>query len=413
MSRGAIHLKFVLLAVIAVSLGGCTSSESTVIAPRPMLVKLQPVSREEVNDSTTFMGTMKSRKSITLQPQVAGHITTIFVTAGALVAQGAPIIQIDPEKQLESVHSFSAAADASEQDRQTGEQTLRSLQASRLSKEADVKFFKQQVERYSSLHEQGAVAKESVDTFIDKLSVAKADLAGVDAQIEAQKSANLKMSRVAKQSDASRKEQQVQLQYFTVRAPFAGVVGDIPPKLGEYVDSNSKLTTITQNQPLEAYINIPAERSPSLKMGLPVELLDSNNKRIGQATVTFISPHVDTDTQSILIKALYDNSSGLLRSDQAVTARVVWSRQPQLLVPTFSVSHISGQDFVFVAEPAAAPQMIARQKPVVLGDIQDNKYVVKSGLQDGENIVVSGVQNLTDKTPILADRGDEASPARR
>ena len=79
-----------------------------------------------------------------------------------------------------------------------------------------------------------------------------------------------------------------------------------------------------------------------------------------------------------------------------MTTKIVWDRKQHLLVPTVSVMHISGQDFVFAAEESAAGQFVARQKPVTLGDIVDNSYLVKSGLQGSDKIVVSDVQNLYD-----------------
>ncbi len=68
------------------------------------------------------------------------------------------------------------------------------------------------------------------------------------------------------------------------------------------------------------------------------------------------------------------------------------------MVPTTSVAHLAGQDFVFVAEGKG--QLVAKQKAVVLGDIIGNNYVVVSGVSKGERIVTSGIQNLSDGIPI-------------
>ena len=109
-----------------------------------------------------------------------------------------------------------------------------------------------------------------------------------------------------------------------------------------------------------------------------------------------VSPQVSDENQSVLVKAIYPNNGDKLRSNQQVTTKIVWDRKQHLLVPTMSVMHISGQDFVFAAEEAASGQCVARQKPVTLGDIVDNSYLVKSGLKGSDKIVVSDVQNLYD-----------------
>jgi multidrug efflux pump subunit AcrA (membrane-fusion protein) len=364
----------------------------------PTAVKMAVLAAEPVDETSTYMGTARSRKSAVLQPRVSGNIISIFAHAGDFVSPGAALVQIDPEKQAASVLSFDAANRSSAADRQTAEHNLHSLEATEISKIANMKFLEQEVQRYTWLSTQGAVAKETVDDFWAKHRSSEGELQSVQAQIRAQKSAIAKMDQMVKQTAASAKEQKVQLRYYTVTAPFAGTVGDIPLKLGEYVDSTTKITTVTENRPLEVYISVPAEKAAALRKGMLVRLSDSDGTSVGDATIFFISPVAD-ETQTVTVKALYDNSSERLRSNQTVTAKIVWKRDDNLVVPTYAVSHVSGQDFVFVAD-GNGTKMVAKQKPVVLGEIVGNNYVVKSGLQAGERLITSGVQSLIDGAPI-------------
>ena len=65
-----------------------------------------------------------------------------------------------------------------------------------------------------------------------------------------------------------RKTQEEQLAYYTIRAPYDGVVGDIPVHVGDYVVAQRTiLTTVDENRDLEAYIYIPTERSSLARMG--------------------------------------------------------------------------------------------------------------------------------------------------
>jgi hypothetical protein len=61
---------------------------------------------------------------------------------------------------------------------------------------------------------------------------------------------------------------------------------------------------------------------------------------------------------------------------------------------------VSGQDFIFVAVAGPGDKMIAKQKPVKLGDIIGDSFKVISGVLPGETIVTSGVQNLSDGATI-------------
>lgn len=200
--------------------------------------------------------------------------------------------------------------------------------------------------------------------------------------------------------DAQINQQQVQLKYFSVFAPVDGIVGDIPVHVGDRVTNTTLLTTIDERRGLELYLPIPSDRAKELKMGAPVEILDAAGNVILTTKVYFISPQVDTSTQSVLAKAPVDQTADKrLRSQQLVRARITWNTQPGITIPVVAVSRISGQFFAFVAEQKDGKE-VARQIPLTLGDISGNDYKVISGLKAGDDVVVSGGQNLADGMPI-------------
>ena len=148
-------------------------------------------------------------------------------------------------------------------------------------------------------------------------------------------------------------QQQVQLRYYTISAPTAGIVGDVPARVGMQVSTSTLLTTIDQNDTLEVYVSVPIERSGDLKTGLPIKVMSSDGKdTLAMTTVGFISPRVDESTQSILVKGTVRNPDGALRSSQFVRARIVWKTAHGLVVPVTAVARVNGQYFVFVAESA-------------------------------------------------------------
>ncbi len=87
------------------------------------------------------------------------------------------------------------------------------------------------------------------------------------------------------------------------------------------------------------------------------------------------------------------------RNDQVVHLRVVWRQVERTTIPVTAVARLGGQSFVFVAE-ARGKQFFALQKPVRLGDIEDNNYIVLDGLKPGEKLITSGVQMLADGMPV-------------
>lgn len=375
--------------------------------PPKVPVQLATVESGIIEDRDEYVARLESRNSVNLQPQVQGRITNIFVNSGDNVQQGSALMQIDSREQQAAVNSVDAAAQAARSQLQNAIATLKSLQAERLSNVADVNLNQQEYERYSSLAAQGAVSQQIRQQYQNRLATAKARLNAIEAQIKAQEASVNQAEKALQQQKANTTQQQVQLQYYTVSAPIAGQVGDLIVKEGDVVNTTTQLTSITQNNPLQIEISIPQERAAELRKGMPVELVDNQGKILGRSQVFFISPNVNQNTQSILVKATFDNSNNQLRASEYVNARVIWQRSPGVLIPATSVVRLAGETFVYVAKKPSAsqdkPEYIAKQRRIKLGDIRGNNYQVLEGLRAGERIIISGILNLTDGAPIMPD----------
>jgi RND family efflux transporter MFP subunit len=347
------------LCLAALAAPGCTGGRQAAAGPPPMgpvAVSLQTVEPKPVDQSTEFVATLRSRRSSEIRPQVEGIITRILVRSGAKVSAGTPLLQIDPAKQ---------------------EATVSNAAAQRVAQEAAVKYAEQEYERQRKLFAGGLVSREALDTATTTLDTARASLKALEAQEQ--------VSRV-------------ELHYYTVAAPTGGIVGDIPVRVGDRVITSTVLTTIDENLGLEAYIYVPVERSHDLRPGLTVRLVDDRGDVLEQTALSFISPQVDDRTQAVLVKAPVPAGHGF-RTEQFVRARIVWSTAPALTVPVLAVSRINGQYLVFVAEHGDKG-LVARQRPLRVGDVIGNDYVVLDGLKAGDQIVVSGIQKLADGVPV-------------
>ncbi len=325
-----------------------------------MPVQVAPVTMNPVPQSDTYVSTIKSRRSATLQPQVEGHLTRILVKSGDAVRAGQVLMTIDPLKQVA---------------------TLQQQQGTQAQKNAVYEFNKIEVERQRKLYAEGITSKDALDNAEQAFANSKGDYSAAVAQTQTQKE---------------------QLAYYQIRAPFAGIVGDIPVHVGDYVQVTTLLTTVDENAELEAYIYIPAERATDIHMGLPVEILSSGgngDQVLAKSTISFISPQVDNGLQSILAKAEVPRTLAMLRNSQLVKARIVWSTSPKTTVPVLAVTRIGGQAFVYVAQPKDKG-FICRQVPVVLGDTIGNNYPVLSGLNAGDKVIISGIQFLADGVPV-------------
>lgn len=338
--------------------GGFPAMGVEVLTPEP----------RSIEQTTEYIGTVKSRRSTTIQPQAEGFITRIAVRSGDRVRAGAVLMEVDSASQ---------------------QATVANLQSLRAAREADVAFARQQDQRMRTLLEAGAVSARELEQATTALQTSEAQLQAVDAQI---------------------RQQQVELAYHRVTAPTAGVVGDIPVRVGDRVTRATPLTTIDDNEGLEVYLNVPVALAPDLRVGLPVRLMTDGGEGLATETLTFVAPSVDETTQTVLAKAAIATNVSGLRTAQYVRARIVWRDEPGLTVPIVSVTRINGRYFVFVAETAEG-QTVARQRPVDLGGMVGNDYVVRSGLSAGDRLIVSGVQKIGDGMPVSPQPAATSSEA--
>jgi RND family efflux transporter MFP subunit len=307
--------------------------------------------------ASEFISTVRSLHSTTVQPQVDGRITRIFVKSGQAVRVGTPLVQLDQEKQTA---------------------TVQSAESQRAGRVADVAYWKNQVERLQALLKAGAISQNELDTAVHNLRTAEANLATLDAQV---------------------REGRVQLEYYRVTAPTAGVVGDISVREGDRVTTQTEITTIDDKAGLEAYIQVPVGQAPDLRVGLTTQILDADGKVVATNPISFVAPRVEPETQTVLAKALLKDAPPGVRVQQFVKVRVIWRSAPGLTVPVTAVSRVSGQYFCFVAEQGPNG-LVARQRPITVGEIRGNEYMVTGGLKAGEKLIVSGVQKIADGAPV-------------
>ena len=389
-------------AVISVLLVSCSANAPQAGGSSAVPVPIAAVETGTVTDSSDYVANLQSRQSVTLQPRVDGYVQEIYVKAGDRVEAGAPILRIDPARQQAAFQQSVAVVASSQADFESARATLAQLQAAKESTLSSLDFNQKEFKRYSDLVSQGAIAKQKLDEVSNNLRNSRAELGKIDAQITAQQS---NINSAATRIEASRAgaiQQEVQLDFYTVTAPFAGIVGDIPIKVGDNVNSATQLTTVTQNQVLEVQISVPVENAPRLKMGQPVELVDTQDKPLVKGNIAFISPNINPQNQSVLVKANFNNANNQLKANQFVRARLIWSSRSGVLVPTSAISRLGGQDFIFVAESSTdGKSQIANQKPVKLGKITGNKQEVLEGLKPTDKIITGNILQLRNGAPIM------------
>ena len=323
----------------------------------PTPVTMVTLDAKPIEQASEFIATLRSLRSATIQPEVDGVITRIFVKPGERVGVGAPLLQINADKQQANV---------------------RSTEANRAGVAADVEYWRNQVKRLEALVAAGAISQQEFQQAQNSLRTAEARLGALEAQV---------------------REGRVELEYYRVNAPQAGVIGDITLRVGDRVTSSTVITTVDDNSSMEADIQVPLDRSPDLRVGLPVQILDSDGKPAVTNPISFVAPRVDDRTQTVLVKAQLRDAPPRMRAQQFARARVIWRNTPGLTVPLTAVMRISGKHFVYVADQRDGG-FFARQQPIEVGELIGNEYVVLGGLKAGERVITSGIQKIGNGAPV-------------
>jgi RND family efflux transporter MFP subunit len=433
--------------------------------PPPTPVDTTTVDTTTVEDTSEFVGTLEAQQTASLRSESSGEIRAIYVRPGDVVGQGEPLAQIDRraveaslaqaeaninrararlaelqagprEEEIAQARARLRQAEADLQDAQSGANPSQIAQAeSRIeSARATLNLARQRLERFRTLEAQGAIPTDDLDEARERYRTAQADLeeaqrrreeleetqdssiSRLSAEVEERQQALRELETGTRPEEIAQAEAdldaamadarsiEVNLEDTQIIAPFSGMVGDIPLKVGDSVSRGDVFTTLTQNDRLELRLAIPLERSNDLDLGLPVEVFDpadANEAALAVGRVNFISPQVDPESQSILVKVAFDNPDGRLRDRQFVRSRIIWRQRPDtIVIPTTAVTFQGQRRFVFVAT-GDGETLTAQRRQVDLGETQGDQSEVLSGLEPGDRLITSGIQKIRDGQPVI------------
>ena len=359
--------KSVCSVALLATMAGCSGKAAAPAAPPPREVEVVSLAPREVRDTGEYLGSLLSRQSVTVLPQVAGYVRRIHVRPGQHVEEGAPLVEVDAREETAALDSAQAQLSSSQVNLELSRRTLA---------------------RTEALHKEGLASAQ--------------ELEGARAQVQAAEAAS-------RSSAAQVTQRQVQLQFNVVRAPFAGTVGDVLVRMGDFVSASTQLTSIAQADVLEVSVAVPSARARAMKPDTALEILDAQGKRLLTSSVFFVAPQADPRTQLVEVKAAFRNTVGL-RPSELVRARLVYSVRDALQIPALAVVRQSGQPFALVVQEKEGKTVVER-RPITLGALGDMAYVVEKGLKAGDLVAVSSMQALRDgmavrvKTAPRADVG--------
>src|SRR5881628_1590015 len=352
-----------VVAALAIAAGACSKSKAGGRdpagggggAPMGMPVEVVVARTDTVRDEISATGQIEAVQSIDLRPEVDGRIVEILIREGQEVEQGTPFFKVDDAQLKAQVAQLEAKGDLANQ----------------------------ALARAKELAQQNASSA--------------ADLEQAEA--------------TARAAQAEYDLQRIRLDRTTVRAPFAGVVGQRYVSLGDYVTTSTRLASLHTVNPQRATFQVPERFARLLRPGQEVTFrVAAIPGRDFTGEVDFVDPVVQLPGRTILVKARVPNGQRLLQPGMFIEARLVTAvRANAIVVPEDAVVPLQGATFVWVVNDGKA-----ERRSVALGVRTPGFVEVTSGVEAGAQVVVGGLELLAPGVPVRAtvvDRAARSAPA--
>jgi membrane fusion protein (multidrug efflux system) len=332
-----------LLAVIAAGCknGKADAGKAAGAAPPAIPVEVAVAQRDTVIDAIAATGQVEAIQSIELKPEVEGRLTDILVREGTIVAKGAALFRIDDAE----------------------------LQAQVARAEADRDLARQSLARTRELLSQRASSQ--------------ADLENAEATYRS--------------SAASLELLKVRLDRTTVRAPFAGIMGQRFVSVGDYVTTQSRLASLQTVDPTRAVFQVPERYATALEKDQRITFqVAALQERQFTGRVDFVDPVVQLPGRTITVKALVANPKGELQPGMFVEVRLETAVRPNaVVIPEEAIIALREESFAWVVIEGRATRRV-----VSLGVRTPGFVEITDGVSEGEQVVVGGVEKMSEGAPV-------------
>lgn len=322
--------------------------------PPPETVTTAQVRPESWETTLPAVGSLEAVQGVTVAAELPGKVTRIDFTPGALLEEGAFILQQDISSEEAQLHAAEASA------------TL-----------ARTNF-----ERLSLLIETNAVSRAAYDE-------------GEAQYKQAVAQANTIRATIAKK---------------TIRAPFSGRLGIRLVNLGQTLKEGEPIVSLQALDPIFVNFMLPQQEMARIKAGLPVRITsDALPGKTVTGKITAINPQADSATRNVRVQATAANKEESLRPGMFATVAVVLPGQNKaLVIPATAVLYAPFGDSVFVVEEQKNEKtgesgLALRQQFVRLGERRGDFVAIISGLDAGATVVSAGVFKLRNGQSVVVD----------
>lgn len=353
--------------LLALTLGACAKKKPPALPPPEVLVT-EPKA-QDVPIYNEYVGQLVASVNATIEARVQGYLMSQNYKEGQLVKKGDTLFQIDRRP-------FDAA--------------LAQAKAAHMQAEASAKQAQLNADREKDLFTRKVASEQERDNAVQIALAAQAQAEAQQAMVE---------------------QAQLNLDFTNITAPVDGIAGLVQSQIGDLINANTVLTSVTKVDPMKAYFAVSEQRfseysarysDPAVRAAhekaLRFELVLADGSTYPHEGELFAADNqVDVRTGALRIAAIFPNPGNLLRAGQFARIRVRTEiDKGAILVPQRAVIDVQGLYAVAVIDANNK----AHIRPVKMGRRIDQNWIVEEGLKAGEKIVVEGVQKVREGSPV-------------
>jgi membrane fusion protein, multidrug efflux system len=358
-------------AILLLGAIGCEKKE-TAPPPMPPEVEVTNVVQKTVPNYEQWVAQLNGQVNADITPKVQGYLLKRNYTEGFFVRKGQLLYEIDPRPFIAALDEAKAQVAVAVANQTEAENN---------------------VTRDRPLAEQHAIPQKQLDTDISTLA---ANVAQVNA------------------AKANMVQAELNLSWTKVLSPIDGLAGTSNSNVGDLVGTTTKMTTVSDINPIRAYFNISESDylgraqliSQAVRGGkahgaqFPVEFIQANGSPFpAKGKIMLVSREITSQTGTIQLAADFANKEGILRPGGFGNVRIETGvTKDALLVPQAAVIEVQSMYQVVVV----SPENKAMFRPVKVGDRVGTNWIITGGLKPGEKVIVQGFMKVREGTPVSA-----------
>jgi multidrug efflux system membrane fusion protein len=381
----AYYVALTAIAALALWLPGCGKQQAQATGGMPPVpVSVAVAAQESMPVQVRAIGTVEPSSTVQIKSQVAGELMSVHFTEGRDVEKDELLFEIDPRPYRDALAQAKAAVDKDRAQLAQAQANLARDQAQSKSAEADANRYEQLAKEGVAPAMQATQQRAAADAAHEST---RADQAAIDS---ARASLESDQSAVARAN--------LDLGYCEIRSPVGGRTGNLLVHPGNLIKVNDvPLVVINRIAPIFVSFGVPEEQLNVIKQRsagqqLAVEAsIDADPNRISRGLLKVIDNAVDTNTGTIRLKAVFDNTGRLLWPGQFVNVVLTLGTQSNAtVVASEAVQDGQRGQFIWVVK---ADQTV-ESRPVTVARTIGRKAVISKGVAPGETVVTDGQLRL-------------------